>query len=107
METFDFTVNKSFLESNGHPITVPKSQLPYKSLLSLNLDHENLIVILPQGERYKAEIYHGTAGYGQYFQIRLHGGNRSLPPYLKLDDHLIVVFVKAKFNSLAILEYSS
>lgn len=105
MATFEFTVNQSFLEASGHPITVPKSQLDYKLLLSLGLDHKNLVVVLPKGERYEAEIYHGEAGYGEYFQIRFHGGDRSLPPYLKMNDHLIIIFTKAAAKSLAVLEY--
>ena len=105
MESFEFTVNDSFLEGPGHPITIPKSQLTYKDLRAIGLDHTRVIVVLPHGERFDAEIYHGEAGYGEYYQLRFNGDNRTLPGYLKLNDRLIVLLAKAAGKSHVILEY--
>ena len=104
MTSFEFTVNKSFLGGSGHPITIPKSQLPYKELLSLGLDHKHIVVTLPHGERYEAEVHHGTAGFGEYYQLRFTN-SPSLPGYLKLNDRLIVLLRKASDRSHATLEY--
>jgi hypothetical protein len=105
MASFEFTVNESFLEGSGHPITIPKSQLPYQALGVIGLDHKHVVVVLPHGERFEAEIYHGEAGYGEYYQLRFNGSDRDLPSYLKLNDRLIVFLAKAANNSFAILEY--
>lgn len=105
MASFEFTANKSFLDGSGHRITIPKGRLAYEELRSLGLDHEHVIVTLPRGERYEAEIYHGTAGYGEYYQLRFTSGCPSLPNYLKLNDRLIVLLEKAAGQSHATLEY--
>lgn len=105
MASFGFTANNSFLDGSGHPITIPKSQLAYEELRSLGLDHKHVLVTLPHGERYDAEIYHGTAGYGEYYQVRFTGGRSRLPGYLKLNDRLIVLLEKVAGRSHATLEY--
>ncbi|MFC3552477.1 hypothetical protein ACFOLC_15845 [Lysobacter cavernae] len=105
MSSFEFTVNESFLEGSGHPITIPKSQLAYPAFRALDLDHKHVVVVLPHGERFEAEIYHGEAGYGEYYQLRFNGNSRTLPNYLKLNDHLLVFLAKAAGKSHAILEY--
>lgn len=105
MARFDFTANKSFLDGSGHPITIPKSQLAYEKLRSLELDHEHVMVTLPHGERYEAQIYHGTAGYGEYYQLRFTSGSRGLPSYLKINDRLTVLLKNAAGRSHATLEY--
>lgn len=105
MASFEFTANRSFLHGSGHPITIPKSQFAHDELLSLKLDHKLVLVTLPHGERYEAEIYHGTAGFGEYYQIRFIGAGRSLPSYLKLNDRLIVLLEKAAGRSYVTLEY--
>lgn len=105
MINFEFSINESFLEGSGHPITIPKSQLSYKELVSTGLDHKHVVVILPRGERLQAEIYHGEAGYGEYYQLRFNGKDRDLPSYLKLHDRLLVVLTKSATQSFAILEY--
>jgi len=103
--SFEFTANRSFLHASGHPITIPKSRLAHDELLSLKLDHKLVIVTLPHGERYEAELYHGTAGFGEYYQLRFIGGGCSLPSYLKLNDRLIVLLEKAAGRSHVTLEY--
>jgi hypothetical protein len=103
MAVFEFTVNDSFLDGPGHPITVPKNQYP--ALTAAELDHKDIVVILPHGERFEAAIYHGEAGYGEYYQLRFHGSNRTLPSYLKLHDHLIVVLTKVASRSYALVEF--
>lgn len=105
MASFEFTVNLAFLNYASHPITIPKSQLPYQTLGSIGLDHKHVTVILPQGERFEAKVYHGKAGHGEYYQFRFKGGHRILPGYLKLNVCLIVFLIKMASHSYAILEY--
>lgn len=101
MEIFEFTVNESFLEDSGHPITIPPSQLPYQQLESVGLNHKHVTVVLPQEERFQAEICRREAAY----QLRFNGNNCSLPSYLKLNDHLLVMLVKTAVQSYAVIEY--
>ena len=105
MAVFEFTINKSFLGEVNHPITVPKSQLPYEALATIGLDHANVTVILPRGEKYSAKIAHGEAGFGEYFQLQFTGNDRTLPTYLALHEHVIVFLAKAVGQSYAIIEY--
>lgn len=105
MAVFEFTANDSFLDGSGHPITIPKSQLPYSALTAASLDLNDITVILPHGERFEAAIYHGEAGFGEYYQLRFNGSNRTLPSYLKLGDHLIIVLTKAAARSYALVEF--
>jgi hypothetical protein len=104
MAVFQFTINDSFLTGAGHPITVPKSQLPYKELIAAGLDHKHVTVILPHGERFEAEIYFGEAGYGEYYQIRFIGQDRTLPGYLKSNDQVFVLLTMIGSRSYAIIE---
>jgi len=105
MVFFRFSVNQSFLSESSHPITVPKSQVDYKTVDNLRLDRKNLTLICPRGERIQGHLYAGTAGYGPYFQIRLLGENRRLPSYFKLSDKLIVLLFRVGTKSYATLEY--
>ena len=105
MIPFRFSVTRSFLDETTHPITIPKSQVDYKTVDSSNLDRKSIIVIFPRGERIEGHLYSGTAGYGPYFQLRLYGGNLRLPSYLKLNDKLIVALFRFGMKSYATLEY--
>ena len=105
MASFEFTVNKSFLGERSHPITIPRGQLSHKALLAIGLNHKHLIVVLPRGESYEAEIYHGESSYGEYYQMHFIGSDRTLPGYLELDDRLLVFLAKAAGKSYALLEY--
>jgi hypothetical protein len=105
MAVFRFTVNQSFLGTKGHPITVPKSQIPYKALEAEGLSEKSVTIIFPRGERSEGQLYHGKAGFGEYYQLQVRGEDRSLPRYIKLQDRLLVVLFKAGARSYAVLEY--
>lgn len=105
MEIFEFAVNHSFLEGAGHPITIPKSQLPYQQLEAAGLDHKHVTAIFPRDERFAAEICHDDVTYGDHYQLRFSDSKRDLPSYLKLDDHLVVMLVKTAMQSYAVIEY--
>jgi hypothetical protein len=105
MVLFRFAVTQSFLNVTTHPITIPRSQVDYKTVEASNFDRKNITVILPRGERINGHLYSGSAGYGPYFQIRLHGENRKLPTYFKIDDKLIVLLFRVGARSYATLEY--
>jgi len=107
MVVFSFKVNQSFLGETGHPLTVPKSQVPCPFLKAEGLSEKNVTIIFPRGERLEGQLYHGEAGYGEYYQLKVRGENRILPTYIKLQDHLLVVLFKAGSHSYAALEYPS
>lgn len=71
MITFEFRINDSFLSYPGHPVTVPRSQVDYGEVEKLLSNGDEVWVHLPHVGAYKGLIYHGRAGYGPYYQIRL------------------------------------
>lgn len=103
MEIFEFAVNHSFLEGTGHPVTIPKSQLPCQQLEAAGLDHKHVTAIFPRDERFPAEICRGDVS--DHYQLRFSDSKRDLPSYLKLDDHLVVMLVKTAMQSYAVIEY--
>lgn len=84
-------MDESFLRGPSHPIAIPESQLPYEQLEAAGLVHQQVTVILPNDERFEAEICQGGAGCGVHYLLRFNGGNQVLPSYLKLNDHLLVI----------------
>ena len=79
MVKFRFIVGSAFLNYMWHPITIPKSQVDYKILESEHLAEEGLKIICPNGQGMTGHMYHGVAGYGPYYQIKINGhGNDNL-----------------------------
>lgn len=105
MAVFRFTVNQSFLGNSGHPITVPKGQVSCPSLKAEGLSEKNVTIIFPLGERREGQLYHGEAGYGEYYQLQVRGKDRTLPSYIKVQDRLLVVLFKAGSRTYAALEF--
>ena len=67
---FDFEVNKTYLNSATHPVTLPKRYYPHikKHIPFSRLD----VNIVAEGEYLKGWIYHGCAGFGPYYQLRMN-----------------------------------
>ena len=105
MAIFRFTVNRSFLVNRQHPITVPRSQVPYRALEAEGLSHDHIKVIFPQAEQFEGKLYYGEAGFGEYYQLQLCGENRTLPCYIQRDDQLLVALLKDDARSYAVLKY--
>lgn len=68
--TFTFTINKSFLKYSSHPITVPREFYPFLAIHGITKKQEAKM-ILPNGSIATAYIHYSTAGYGEYYQIRI------------------------------------
>lgn len=68
--TFNFRINKSFLKYSSHPITVPREFYPFLEIHGITKKQEAKIV-LPNGSIAAAYIHYSTAGYGEYYQIRI------------------------------------
>ena len=79
MIRFQFRGNRSFVEGAGHPITVPKSQVPYHLLEARIGSAREGRMTLPDGSHVGVHLYEGTAGYGPYFQLR----TRSPSPWIR------------------------
>ena len=103
MNKFRFTINKSFISTSTHPITIPKSQVDYTKLENCGLGYGSYIIIFPKGEKYKGYMYFGTAGYGPYFQLRFETG-QPLPKYLELGDKVIILLYKDGNQRYAVIE---
>ncbi|HTZ17012.1 MAG TPA: hypothetical protein VMB78_01100 [Dissulfurispiraceae bacterium] len=67
---FNFKINKSFLKYGNHPITVPREFYPFLAIHGITKKQEARI-ILPNGSIASAYIHNSTAGYGEYYQIRI------------------------------------
>jgi hypothetical protein len=97
MIAFKFNVNRSFLTASGHPITIPKRDVPHGDVEAEGIAGLRLSIILPRGERVEDSYYTlypesgpGNSGFGPYYQLKLRGGTRVLPSYLKLGHKLLV-----------------
>ena len=99
MVLFPFTINKSFLESCNHPITIPKR---YQAFLISYIYQGNgcrtiPIRIDPPAKRIlEGEIYYGISSFGEYYQIKVLGEYPSV--YfgdLKVGDIVYVVIARS------------
>jgi len=73
MISFDFKVNKSFLQHSTHPITIPKSSVDYGIVKTMETALAEAIIVCPDSTKLKGKIYSGQAGYGPYYQIQMQG----------------------------------
>lgn len=67
---FNFMVNRSFLSAPSHPITVLKKYNPQLARYIRSNRHE-IALCASNGKTLKAYMYHGVAGWGPYYQIRI------------------------------------
>jgi len=85
-------------------LTVPRSEVDYAAVELERINQGTLTVIFPYGERREAHLYGGEAGFGDYYQIRFHGADRSLPSYLQLNADLIVILIRFRESNYVIIE---
>lgn len=107
MLRFAFTANRSFIEKSTHPITIPRGQIDYETLMSLGLDGPDYSVICPKGERLGGRMYSGEAGFGHYYQLTVNTKGARLPGYLESGDELLVVLERVSGKNLAKLEFKN
>ena len=104
---FTFRMNQSFLYS-GHQLQIPRRQVNYDDLRALSLNHQDIQVVLPHGERYRGWLYHhGLNQHLEYYQLHLSDRHVKFPDYLKLDERLVLVLLRTNGKSLALIEYLS
>lgn len=86
---FPFRLNKSFVNYNHHPITIPKAY--YEQLESLGFESDNVLIICPYGSA-RGFLYSSEAGYGHYYQIVARGGSYPEDPLsnFKVDQTVLV-----------------
>ncbi len=87
---FKFRINKSFLNYPFHPITIPKSQIDYSKLKEEQHKLDNVQIILPNLENTNGYIYFGTAGYGDYYQIRFTNLKNAYKKYFQLNQQFLI-----------------
>jgi hypothetical protein len=103
---FHFRPGKTFLRKPAHPITIPRSQVPYNFLRENGLDRGIFTMIYPHGEKMAARMYGpGVAGYGSYYQLHHIGEDRLLPEYLSSKTPLIIALVLVWAEPVAIVEF--
>jgi predicted HNH restriction endonuclease len=83
--TFKFKINESFLNYSSHPITIPKSQIDYSILNKEQQKFDKVKINLLTEEKTNGYIYFGTAGYGDYYQIRFRDFKDDYLKYFELN----------------------
>ena len=68
--TFDFKINKSFLKYPAHPITIPREFYIFLDIHGI-IEKQDATVVFPDGSSALGYIYHGTAGWGEFYQIKI------------------------------------
>lgn len=96
MIEFNFTVNRSFIDYNNHPITIPKYL--YADLQVQGLENGVALIVGPEGSTFTGSIYSGIAGFGEYYQIRFHSTNHPSIASLVEGDKLLVQMMKENEN---------
>ena len=107
MISFDFKVNKSFLQNPSHPITIPKSSVDYKIIESMDVVSFDAIIICPDSTKWKGKIYQGIAGYGPYYQIRMEGYAQDPLYKIEKNKNLLIQIQESKTNVLIFLTLGS
>jgi hypothetical protein len=67
--TFNFQINRSFL-TGSHPLTIPKEYYYFLDFHGI-VAKKDMTIVFPDGSTAVSYIYHGTAGYGAYRQIKV------------------------------------
>ncbi|MEW6028492.1 MAG: PIN-like domain-containing protein [Chloroflexota bacterium] len=73
---FTFKINKSFVNYNHHPITIPRAF--YDQIEASGFESDSVLITSPYGS-VRGAIYSSEAGYGRYFQIVMRGGSQEDP----------------------------
>lgn len=68
--TFNFKVNKSFLNYSSHPLTIPIEFYEFLDIHKI-LENQDATFVFPDGSTAVGYIYHGTSGWGIYRQIKI------------------------------------
>ncbi len=68
--TFNFKVNRSFLNYPSHPLTIPKEFYAFLDIHKI-LENQDATVVFTDGSTAVGYIYRGTAGWGEFRQIKI------------------------------------
>ena len=68
--TFDFKINKSFLDYPAHPLTIPKEFYAFLDIHGI-LKKQDATVVFPDGSTAAGYIRCSKAGWGVYHQIKI------------------------------------
>jgi len=68
--SFSFIINMSFLKYGAHPITIHKEVYHFLKVHNI-APNQDLLILFPDGSTATGYIYHGTAGWGEFYQIKV------------------------------------
>lgn len=68
--SFNFTINMSYLKYGTHPITIPKEVYHFLRIHKI-LPNQEMRITFPDGSTATGYIYHGRAGWGEFYQIKI------------------------------------
>ena len=90
---FSFTVNKSFVNTSTHPITIPTE---HNSVLRRHIpsDHHEIALCISDYITVSGYIYYGVSSWGPYYQIKIPRQEYSTIPEHYQVGQLINVEVK-------------
>ncbi len=105
MLQFDFNVTGSFKDGSGHPISIPKRKINYDKFRELLKGQLEITVILPEGERYVADVYHWRENeHSEYYQLLSRPRRRRLPESIGYDDSFFIILTRSHGKCYAVLE---
>jgi hypothetical protein len=97
--TFNFKINKSFLNYPQHPLTIPKEFYPFLDMHGI-IKKQEATVAFPDNSTAEGYIQYSNAGWGEYHQIKIRS------PYsgagisgLKIGDVMKVEIYKVAENT--------
>ncbi|MBN1449845.1 MAG: DUF4935 domain-containing protein [Anaerolineales bacterium] len=100
---FSFKINKSFVNYNHHPVTIPRAF--YDQLEALGFESDNVLITSPYGS-VRGAIYSSEAGYGRYFQIVMRGGGSQEDPLGNFRIGQTVLVEIGMVNNIIQVQYS-
>ena len=96
MLSFQFRVNRSFLEYPTHPVTIPRSQVDYGMVESMLAGGPRVDLQVADDPATPAQIYGASAGFGPYYQIRAESALALDQPGFELGDKLLVTLDRSE-----------
>ncbi len=99
--SFNFKINKSFLNNGNHPITVPREFYVYMEMNGISKVND-ATVIFPDGSTTEGYIYYAVAGYGPYYQIKIRSGSTATGLSKFILGETISVEIESKSSKISI-----
>ena len=100
---FTFKINKSFVNYNHHPVTIPRAF--YDQIEASGFESDNVLITSAYGS-VRGSIYSSEAGYGRYFQLVMRGGASQEDPFSNFKIGQTVIVEIGAVNNIVQVDFS-